>query len=77
MNEARIVETIAKNLVDHPEEVVVTEEERDDALIIRLKVAPSDKGKVIGKGGQTANDMRNLLTAASLGRKKKLVIDIN
>ena len=48
-----IVEYIAKAIVSHPDEVVVTEEEEDDGLIIlRLEVAPSDKGKVIGRQGR-------------------------
>ena len=44
-----LVEVIAKALVDNPDEVVVTESENDDELVIELKVAPSDMGKVIGK----------------------------
>ena len=42
-----LVEVIAKSLVEHPDEVVVTENEKDDAVIIELKVGPSDMGKVI------------------------------
>ena len=44
-----LVEIIAKALVDNPDEVVVTETEKDKALVVNLKVAPSDMGKVIGK----------------------------
>ena len=47
-----LVEIIAKALVDNPEEVVVTETEKDKAIIVDLKVAPSDMGKVIGKSGR-------------------------
>ena len=49
-----LVEVIAKALVDNPDEVVVTESENDDELVIELKVAPSDMGKVIGKQGRIA-----------------------
>lgn len=47
-----LVEVIAKSLVEHPDEVVVTENEKEDAVIIELKVGPSDMGKVIGRQGQ-------------------------
>ena len=46
-----LVEIIAKALVDNPDEVVVTETEKDKEIIVDLKVAPSDMGKVIGKSG--------------------------
>ena len=49
-----LVEVIAKALVDHPEEVVVTEKEDGKALVIEVKVAESDMGKVIGKQGRIA-----------------------
>ena len=44
-----LVEVIAKSLVDHPDEVVVTESENDKALVVELRVAQTDMGKVIGK----------------------------
>lgn len=47
-----LVEVIAKALVDNPDEVVVTESENDDELVIELKVAPSDMGKVIRQAGK-------------------------
>lgn len=46
-----LVEVIAKALVDNPDEVVVTETENEKAIIVELKVASADTGKVIGKGG--------------------------
>ena len=51
------VEIIAKALVDNPDEVVVTETEKDKAVIVDLKVAPSDMGKVIGKSGRIAKSI--------------------
>ena len=49
-----LVEVIAKSLVEHPEEVVVTEKESGKSTVIELKVAQSDMGKVIGKQGRIA-----------------------
>ena len=49
-----LVEVIAKALVDNPDEVVVTETEKGNDLLVELKVAPSDMGKVIGKQGRIA-----------------------
>ena len=56
-----LVEIIAKALVDNPDEVVVTETEKDKALVVNLKVAPSDMGKVIGKSGRIAKSISCLL----------------
>ena len=53
-----LVEVIAKSLVEHPDEVVVTENEKEDAVIIELKVGPSDMGKVIGRQGRIAKAIR-------------------
>ncbi len=53
-----LVEVIAKALVDNPDEVVVTEEDTDRALIVSLKVADDDMGKVIGKQGRIAKSDR-------------------
>ena len=47
-----LVEVIAKSLVEHPEEVVVTETENEKTILVELRVAPSDMGKVIGKQGR-------------------------
>ena len=71
-----LVEIIAKALVDNPDEVVVTETEKDKALVVNLKVAPSDMGKVIGKQGRTARAMRTILSAASIKCKKRTVLEI-
>jgi predicted RNA-binding protein YlqC (UPF0109 family) len=60
-----LVEVIAKALVDNPDEVVVTEKTEGRNVLIELRVAPSDMGKVIGKQGRTAKYIRNIVTAAS------------
>ena len=56
-----LVEVIAKSLVEHPDEVVVTENEKEDAVIIELKVGPSDMGKVIGRQGRIAKAIRTVV----------------
>ena len=73
-----IVEYIAKALVSHPDEVVVIEEEEDDSLIIlRLEVAPSDKGKVIGRQGRVAQSMRSLLRVAAVKDGTRVILKID
>lgn len=71
-----LVEVIAKSLVDSPEEVVVTETEENDAILVELKVAPSDMGKVIGRQGRIAKAIRTVVKAASSKSEKKVVVDI-
>lgn len=71
-----LVEVIAKALVDNPDEVVVTESENDDELVIGLKVAPSDMGKVIGKQGRIAKAIRSVVKAASSRLEKKVMVEI-
>ena len=67
---------IAQALVDHPEQVNVTEVERDQTTVLELKVAKEDIGKVIGKQGRTARAMRIILGAASAKIKKRTVLEI-
>lgn len=71
-----LVEVIAKALVDLPDEVVVTENETDKTLVIELKVAPSDMGRVIGKQGRIAKSIRSVVNAASSKDDKKVIVDI-
>ena len=71
-----LVEVIAKSLVDSPEEVVVTETEENDAILLELKVAPADMGKVIGRQGRIAKAIRTVVKAASSNGEKKVVVDI-
>ena len=71
-----LVEVIAKALVDNPDEVVVTESENDDELVIELKVAHSDMGKVIGKQGRIAKAIRSVVKAASSRLEKKVMVEI-
>ena len=67
---------IAKALVDNPEEVQVNEIESTQTVVLELKVAKSDMGRVIGKQGRTANAIRALLNAASGKTEKRYVLEI-
>ena len=70
------VEYIAKNLVDHPEAVEVTEINGEKTIVYELRVGDGDLGKVIGRKGQTARSIRILLTAASAKRGKRAMLEI-
>ena len=71
-----LVEVIAKALVDHPEEVVVTETETENEILLELKVASDDMGKVIGKQGRIAKAIRSVVKAAASKEDKKVVVEI-
>lgn len=71
-----LVEVIAKSLVDHPDEVVVTEKETDKTLVVELKVATEDMGKVIGKQGRIAKSIRTVVKAAATKDDKKVIVEI-
>ena len=71
-----LVEVLAKALVDHPEEVSVTETDKDNATVIELRVASSDMGKVMGKQGRIAKAIRSLVKAAASKDDKKVVVEI-
>jgi len=71
-----LINYIAQALVDHPEEVSVTEIEGNQTSVLELKVAKEDLGKVIGKQGRTARAMRTILNAASAKIKKRTVLEI-
>lgn len=71
-----LVETIAKALVDNPDEVKVTEVEGDGILELKLSVAPSDMGRVIGRGGKIAKAIRSVVKAASAKDDRKVFVDI-
>ena len=71
-----LVEVIAKALVDHPEEVAVTQREEKKAIVLELRVADSDMGKVIGKQGRIAKAIRSVVKAAAAKEEKKVIVDI-
>ena len=74
MNE--LLTLVAKRLVDQPEQVEVHEEQRDGMTVLRLKVAPDDMGKVIGKQGRIARAIRTLVKAAAINEEKKVNVEI-
>lgn len=71
-----LVEIIAKSLVDNPNEVHVNEIQGEQDLILELRVAPEDMGKVIGKQGRVAKAIRTVVRAAALNENRKVVVEI-
>lgn len=71
-----LVEVIASALVDSPEDVVVTETEDENQIVLNLTVAPADMGKVIGKQGRIAKAIRTVVRAAGSKSDKKIMVDI-
>ena len=71
-----LVEIIAKSLVDNPNEVHVNEIQGEQDLILELRVAPEDMGKVIGKQGRVAKAIRTVVKAAALNEDKKVAVEI-
>jgi hypothetical protein len=76
MTTKELIEFIAKALVDHPEQVRVSEVEGERTSVIELSVAKDDLGKVIGKQGRTARSIRVILGAASANLGKRSVLEI-
>ena len=71
-----LIEIIAKSLVDNPNEVHVNEIQGEQSIILELKVAPADMGKVIGKQGRIAKAIRTVVKAAAMREDKKVVVEI-
>ena len=71
-----LVEFMAKAMVDNPHQVEVTEIAGSDTLVIELKAAKEDMGKIIGKKGRNAQAMRLILNAASAKLRKRVVLEI-
>lgn len=71
-----VVAYIAKSLVDHPEQVQVSETFGQQSVIIELKVAPEDMGKVIGKQGRIAKAIRTVVRAVATKENKKVIVEI-
>ncbi len=71
-----LIEYIAKSIVNSPDAVVVTEEETEQGIILKLQVADEDKGRVIGRQGRIAEAMRTLIRvkAAKTGTRASLEI---
>jgi predicted RNA-binding protein YlqC (UPF0109 family) len=72
-----LLEHLARLLVDDPEKVAVEQfEEEDGTVVLELSVAPDDYGRVIGRGGRTANALRTVLKASAVPQKRRVLVDI-
>jgi len=72
-----LLEYLARGLVDEPDEVAVEEFEEDDGtLVLELSVGDDDYGKVIGRGGRTANALRLVVKAAAVKEDRRVLVDI-
>ena len=71
-----LLEYIVKAIVQKPEEVEVREVEGTKSVILEVKVAPEDRGRVIGKQGQTVKALQTIIRVAGLKKGKKVVIEV-
>ncbi|CBH21698.1 hypothetical protein SAMN02745120_0284 [Acetoanaerobium noterae] len=71
-----LVAFIARSLVDHPDEVSVNEKHTEYSIVVELKVASEDMGKVIGKQGRIAKAIRTVVKAAAVKESKRVVVEI-
>ena len=67
---------MAKNLVDDPESVTVTESSDDEGTVLELRVAPGDMGKVIGRQGRIAKEIRTIVKTVAQRTGEKVTVDI-
>ena len=73
---AELLEWIARRLVDEPDAVRVSTEEREDAIVFHLHVAPDDVGKVIGKQGRIARALRSIVRASGARVEERHLLEI-
>jgi hypothetical protein len=71
-----LVDYLAKQIVDKPDAVIVTEVDLSDQTVLELEVDPDDVGKVIGKQGRTIKAIRQLLQAASVKTRRRTVLEV-
>jgi hypothetical protein len=71
-----VLEYIARNLVDNPDAVEVTESAGDRGMVLSLRVDPEDMGKVIGRGGRTARAIRSVVKAAAIRSNTRVHVEI-
>ena len=72
----KLVEAIAKSLVDNPDGVIVTETEGEQGTVIHLRVAPEDMGKVIGRQGRIAKEIRTIVKTVAQRSGERVTVDI-
>jgi uncharacterized protein len=73
---AELLEWLARRLVDDPEAVRIETEEREDAVVFRLHVAPDDVGKVIGRQGRIARALRSIVRAGGARADRRFLLEI-
>jgi hypothetical protein len=73
---AELLEYLARRLVDDPDAVRVESAEADDALVLRLHVAPDDVGKVIGRQGRVARALRTVVRAGAARERRRVLLEI-
>jgi uncharacterized protein len=73
---AKLVEYLARRLVEQPDDVRVEEDEDDGDLVIRLHVAPEDVGRVIGRGGRIARALRTVVRACGANEDRRVLLEI-
>ncbi|SFC73230.1 KH domain-containing protein [Clostridium uliginosum] len=71
-----LVEFIAKSLVDDPNQVIVNEIIGEQSIILELKVAPEDMGRIIGKQGRIAKAIRTVIKATAVKQNKRVIVEI-
>ncbi len=71
-----LIEYIAKSIVNSPDDVVVTEEEDEQGITLKLQVADDDKGRVIGKQGRIAEAMRTLVRVKAAKAGTRAILEI-
>ena len=72
-----LLESLARKLVDNPDQVSVEQFEEDDGtIVLELAVAEDDYGKIIGRGGRTANALRTVVKAAAARNGRRVLVDI-
>jgi predicted RNA-binding protein YlqC (UPF0109 family) len=71
-----LVEYLARRLVDNPDEVSVERVERDDAVVLLLRVAEDDRGKVIGRQGRIVRALRTLVRASGARQHERALLEI-
>ncbi|SHJ42817.1 hypothetical protein SAMN02745248_00080 [Hathewaya proteolytica DSM 3090] len=71
-----LLEVVAKSLVDYPDKVEVREVAGEQSIILELKVAEEDMGKVIGKQGRIAKAIRTIIKASAIKENKRVVVEI-
>lgn len=71
-----LVEYIIKSIVDNPDQVIVSETENPTSIVVEVKVADEDVGRVIGRGGVVVNSIRNLLQVLASNKGKRVSLEI-